>query len=113
MDAIVVFVTTANLDEAQNIARLLVEKNLAACVQILPQIISIYRWQKEIIHDREILLLCKTTAENFAALEKTVRANHSYETPEIVAVPVSQISASYLNWLRENTDRKQFLSETI
>ena len=102
MTAIVVFITSANRQEAEKIARLLVEEKLAACVQIVPEIISFYRWQKEIIADKEILLLCKTTAENFAELEKTVRANHSYEVPEIIAVPAALCSRPYLNWLQES-----------
>ena len=103
MNVIVVFVTAANKAEAEKIARLLVEEKLAACVQILPEITSFYRWQEEVIEDKELLLLCKTTAENFVELEKTVRAHHSYEIPEIVAVPAAHCSESYLNWLRENT----------
>lgn len=105
MSAIVVFITSANQDEAVMIARLLVTEKLAACVQILPKIISIYNWQNEIVEDKEILLLVKTVEENFTELERVVRANHSYEIPEIVAVPAEQISAPYLAWLRENTAR--------
>jgi periplasmic divalent cation tolerance protein len=103
MKAIIVFITSANRQEAEKIARLLVEEKLAACVQILPEIISFYRWREEIIQDREVLLLCKTTEENFGELEKTVRVNHSYEIPEIVAIPASLGSEPYLNWLAENT----------
>jgi len=103
MNVIVVFITSANRDEAEKIARLLVEEKLAACVQILPEITSFYRWQDEIIQDKEILLLVKTTEEKFAELEKTVRVNHSYDIPEIVAVPAALGSEPYLNWLRENT----------
>ncbi|MEP6923132.1 MAG: divalent-cation tolerance protein CutA [Pyrinomonadaceae bacterium] len=103
MKAIMVFITSANREEAEKIARILVEERQAACVQILSQIKSFYRWQGEVIQDKEILLLAKTTAENFAELEKTVCANHSYEVPEIVAVPATQISEPYLNWLWENT----------
>ncbi len=103
MKAIVVFITTSNREEAEKIARLLVEEKLAACVQILPEIISFYRWQEEIIQDKEVLLICKTIEDKFAELEKTVRGNHSYEVPEIVAVPAALCSEPYLNWLRENT----------
>ena len=103
MKAIIVFITSANRQEAEKIARLLVEEKLAVCVQILPEIISFYRWQEEIIQDQELLLLVKTTEENFGDLEKTVRANHSYEVPEIIAVAAEQVSEPYLNWLRENT----------
>ena len=106
MPAIVVFITSANRQEAEKIARLLVKEKLAACVQIMPEIISFYRWQEEIIEDKELLLLCKTTAEKFVELEKTVRANHSYEIPEIIAVPAALGSERYLNWIRKSTAPK-------
>jgi len=98
-DAIVVFMTASNADEARRIAQQLVASNLAACVQILPEIESIYRWQDGIQREKEVLILAKTTADNFAALDKSVRANHSYETPEIIAVPASQVSEPYQAWL--------------
>ena len=98
-EAIVVFMTAANADEARRIADRLVETKLAACVQILPEIESIYRWKNEVQHDKEVLLLAKTTDGRFDGLEKEVRAMHSYETPEIVAVPASNISESYRAWL--------------
>jgi periplasmic divalent cation tolerance protein len=101
-DAIVVFMTAGNADEARRIAGHLVDARLAACVQILPEIESVYRWMGEVQREKEVLILVKTTAEKFAALEKSVRAIHSYETPEIVAVPASQISAPYRMWLIEN-----------
>jgi periplasmic divalent cation tolerance protein len=103
MTAIVVFMTAPNRDEAEKLARLLLEQRHAACVQILPEILSFYHWQDEILQDKEILLLAKTTDTRFAALEKAIRENHSYEVPEIVAVPASQISPPYLQWLTENT----------
>ena len=101
-DVIVVFITAGNADEARRIAGHLVEAGLAACVQILPEIESVYRWNGEVQREKELLILVKTTAEKFAALEKSVRAIHSYETPEIVAMPASQISEPYRRWLIEN-----------
>ena len=98
-DAIVVFMTASNADEARRIADHLVEEQLAACVQILPEIESIYRWNDEIQREKELLILAKTTADRFPALEKSVRAIHSYETPEIVAVPASEVSEPYRAWL--------------
>jgi periplasmic divalent cation tolerance protein len=100
-DAIVVFMTAASAGEAQRIAGELVERQLAACVQILPEIESVYRWKDEIQHEKEILILAKTTAAQFVNLEKAVRAIHSYETPEIVAVPISQVSEPYRAWMAE------------
>ena len=101
-DAIVVFMTASSAAEARLIGQQLVESGLAACVQTLPEIESIYRWHGEIQREKELLILAKTTADNFAALEKAVRAIHSYETPEIVAVPVSAISEPYRTWLIDN-----------
>lgn len=101
-EAIVVFMTSANADEARRIANALVERQLAACVQILPEIESVYRWKGEVQRDREILILAKTTAAQFDDLEKAVREIHSYDTPEIVAVPMSQVSEPYRAWLVDN-----------
>ena len=99
--------TAASREEADRIAELLVSAQLAACVQILPEIESVYRWQGEVKREREILLLAKTVASRFDELESRVRAMHSYETPEIIAVPVTDSSAPYLGWLlaelRENS----------
>jgi periplasmic divalent cation tolerance protein len=98
-EAIVVMMTAASQDEASRIAEMLVGQRLAACVQILPEIESVYRWQGEVKRGKEILLLAKTTRSRFADLESKVRALHSYETPEIIAVPVTASSAPYLGWL--------------
>lgn len=101
-DAIVVFMTASGADEARRIAQQLVESQLAACVQLLPEIESIYRWNGEVQREKEVLILVKTTADNFAELEHSVRAMHSYETPEIVAVRISDVSEPYQTWLNEN-----------
>ena len=98
-DAIVVFMTAAEGQEAVRLADALVEKRLAACVQILPDMRSVYRWQGKVERQREVLLIAKTVSSRFEELEKEVRALHSYETPEIVAVPLLAGSAPYLAWL--------------
>jgi periplasmic divalent cation tolerance protein len=103
-DAIVVFMTAANGEEATRLAEMLVGAHLAACVQILPEMESVYRWQGKIERSSEILLLAKTTRAKFAELEREVRALHSYDTPEIVAVPIVDGSAPYLDWLSKATD---------
>lgn len=103
-DAIVVFMTAANSAEASRIAELLVMKNLAACVQILPEIQSVYRWKGEIEKQSEILILAKTVQSKFSELEMQVRAVHSYETPEIVATPLTNGSKPYLEWLSASVD---------
>jgi len=98
-DPIVVFLTAANGEEATRLADLLIGAHLAACVQILPEMESVYRWQGKIERQSEILLIAKTNAAKFAELEREVRALHSYETPEIVAVPIVAGSTPYLEWL--------------
>lgn len=103
-DAIVVFMTAANGEEATRLAEMLVGAHLAACVQILPEMESVYRWQGKIERQSEILLLAKTTRAKFAELEREVRALHSYDTPEIIAIPVVNGSAPYLDWLTKATD---------
>jgi len=103
-DAIVVFMTAANGEEATRLAEMLVGSHLAACVQILPEMESVYRWHGNIERQSEVLLLAKTTRAKFAELEREVRALHSYDTPEIIAVPVVDGSAPYLDWLSKATD---------
>jgi len=98
-EAIVVFMTAANGEEAARLADMLVGSHLAACVQILPEIESVYRWQGKIERQQEILLLAKSTSDKFEELEREVRALHSYETPEIVAVSLTDVSKPYLKWL--------------
>lgn len=98
-DALVVLTTTETEADAERLARLLVEAELAACVQMLPRMTSIYRWQGKIEQSGETLLLIKTTRAAYAQLETTIKQNHSYQTPEIVALPVEAGSAEYLNWL--------------
>ena|SRR5687767_86297 len=103
-DPIVVFLTAASGEEATRLADLLIGAHLAACVQILPEMESVYRWQGQIERQSEILLIVKTTAGKFAELEREVRALHSYETPEIVAVPIVTGSQPYLDWLSESVN---------
>ncbi len=98
-EPIAVFITAPDKEEASRLADLLVERNLAACVQILPAMESVYRWQGKIERQTEVLLIAKTLAAKFAELEREVRAVHSYETPEIVALPLTALSAPYREWL--------------
>src|SRR5215210_591985 len=101
-DPIIVFMTAANGEEAARLAEMLVGAHLAACVQILPEMESVYRWQGKIERQSEVLLLAKTTTAKFEELEREVRALHSYETPEIIAVPVTVGSAPYIQWLNKS-----------
>jgi periplasmic divalent cation tolerance protein len=91
--------TAANREEAARLADMLVSAQLAACVQIMPELESVYRWQEKIEHSTEVLLIAKTVRSKFEEIEREVRARHSYQTPEIIAVPVIAGSAPYLEWL--------------
>ena len=101
-EAIVVLLTAANGEEAARLADLLIGAHLAACVQILPEIESVYRWEGKIERQAETLLLAKTVRSKFEDLEREVRALHSYDTPEIIALPIVTGSAPYLAWLTDN-----------
>lgn len=103
-NAIVVFITTDSRKDAERIAQILVERKLAACVQIVPEIVSIYRWQDAIQQDSEVLMFVKTLESKFDELEKVVRENHPYDVPEIVAIKANRVSTPYFNWLKESVD---------
>jgi periplasmic divalent cation tolerance protein len=105
-EARVVITTTETLQDAERLAAMLVERELAACVQILPSITSIYRWQGKVEKSAECLLLIKTTREAYPELETAIRENHSYQTPEIIALPVEAGSDGYLNWLKASIKRQ-------
>src|ERR1051326_2625051 len=102
---VVVLVTAGSAEEASRIGRALVEIRLAACVNVVGPLRSIYRWQGAIEDATEHLLLVKARAADVPALEAEVRARHSYEVPEILALPVRGGSAAYLQWLAESTSR--------
>jgi len=99
----VVFMTASSREEAELIARALVEKHLAACVQIVSEIRSLYWWEGRVCDDPEILCIAKTTAACFDDLSAEVKRLHSYTVPEIVFVPVSAASADYRNWIFDVT----------
>ena len=103
---IIVFMTAGSVDEANRLADMLVDKRLAACVQIMPEMESVYRWQGKVERQREVLLVAKTLSSKFAELEREVVKLHSYETPEIVAFPLTAGSAPYLEWLSANVSEK-------
>lgn len=100
---VVVLVTCANRAEARKIARGVVAKRLAACVNIVAgRVESVYRWKGKMERAQEILLVIKTTRARYAALEREVRRLHSYETPEVIALPIAAGSKAYLDWVSEN-----------
>lgn len=100
-DALAIFCTCSNADEARRIARDLVASRLAACVNILPLVESIYRWQGEVETAQEALLVIKTVRERFPDVQQRILHLHSYDTPEIIALPVATGLEKYLAWIQE------------
>jgi len=101
-DKIVIFVTVGNSKDAALLAKSLVEKRLAACVNLLPGIASWYWWEGKVTEDQEVLLMMKTSRDQFPALEKEVLRAHSYAVPEVIALPIVEGSKNYLNWIEES-----------
>ncbi len=99
---IVVLCTVPTLETAERIAQAVVEDRLAACVNVVPGLVSIYRWQGAVQRDEERLLIIKTRAERFEALRAAIVARHPYEVPEVVALPLVAGHAPYLSWLDES-----------
>ncbi|MBQ7528357.1 divalent-cation tolerance protein CutA [bacterium] len=98
-DYYVVLVTLASISEAKSIATHLVNNRLAACVNILPKAVSIYWWEGAIEECREYLMLVKTRRDKLTLLEEEIHKLHSYEVPEIVALPIVEGSSEYLRWI--------------
>lgn len=103
MQALLVFCTCPTREVAETLARLLVEERLAACVNLLPQVQSVYRWQGRLATDDEVLLLIKTQAARLEALQQRVLENHPYELPEVIAVEIGSGLPRYLDWIDEHT----------
>ncbi len=104
MDSFVVAVVTVpNEQVGERIARALVEERLAACVNLVPAVRSIYRWKGEVCDEGELLLWIKTREARFPELQERVRSLHPYEIPEIIALPLSQGFPPYLSWVGEET----------
>jgi periplasmic divalent cation tolerance protein len=102
-DKIVVLVTCGSAKEARRIARALVEQRLAACVNILQAPVqSVYRWKGRVESAKEVLLVIKSARERFVALQRAVRSLHSYDVPEIIALPIAAGSRDYLTWISDS-----------
>ncbi|HEX3893887.1 MAG TPA: divalent-cation tolerance protein CutA [Terracidiphilus sp.] len=98
----IVLTTAASTEEAQRLARTLVEERLAACATLIPSVQSVYRWQGKVEDATETLLLIKTGADQLPALETRLHELHSYQTPEYLVLPSSGGSSGYLAWMRAN-----------
>jgi len=101
-EKLLVLTTAGSNVEAQKIARGLIERRLAACVNVIPQVHSLYRWEGKVETSEEHLLLIKTVKSHAAAVRATIRELHSYELPECIAVEIESGSADYLKWLEDS-----------
>lgn len=106
-DDYIIVLTTCNSSEiASSIAESLVSNKLAACVNVINSVESIYQWQGKIEHDKEILLIIKTRKSLYSQLEQAIQELHDYELPEIIAVPIDTGEKNYLNWIQSATLNK-------
>lgn len=101
--AIVIFVTAGSIDEARKIGKTLVEEGQVACCNIVQSVESIFRWQGKLHIQNEVLLIFKTREDLFSVAEKRIKQLHSYEVPEIIALPITQGLKSYLDWVAKET----------
>ncbi|NIM71444.1 MAG: divalent cation tolerance protein CutA [Xanthomonadales bacterium] len=101
-DALVVLCTCPDIEVAERLAAQLVERGLAACVNVLPDVRSIYRWQGEVNRDREVLLVIKTLPSAYADLEAWINEHHPYDVPEVVALAAQRVAPEYLAWMERN-----------
>jgi periplasmic divalent cation tolerance protein len=102
LEFVCVLTACANAEQARSIADALVNEHLAACVNVLPGVESVYRWQGEVERATETLLLIKTTAQRFEDVRDRIQSLHSYDTPEIICLPIQQGLETYLSWVRDN-----------
>ena len=105
MKPLLVLCTVGKPEDAEWIGREMVDRSLAACVNILPPMTSIYRWRGEVERADETLMLFKTTDERYEALREAIVALHSYDVPEVIAIPVALGHAPYLAWLQESVEK--------
>jgi len=102
-DVLAVLCTFPSSDEATSAGRALVEEGLAACANLCPGVTSVYRWQGQVVQDQEVLAIIKTRADLFQAMRARLVALHSYDVPEVIALPVVDGHEPYLDWLRSST----------
>jgi periplasmic divalent cation tolerance protein len=107
MTHLIVLTTMPDMDSAQRLAEGLVDESLAACVNILPQMQSIYNWKRERQQGSEHQLIIKTSADQYENIEKWIKNQHPYELPEILAIPIQKGLEEYLEWVNENCGTKK------
>ncbi len=100
---LIVLCTLPSAEEARQIGTSLVEMQVAACVNLVPQVESIYRWKGEIKSETEVMAIIKTTVNNYREVEARIQALHPYDTPEVIAVPIDRGASAYLGWISEVT----------
>jgi periplasmic divalent cation tolerance protein len=105
-EVFVILCTCPNAIEAEKLAAGLVEHGMAACVNILPEIRSIYRWQGVLHNEAEVLMIVKTTRQAYSRVEKWLSKHHPYDVPEILAIPVQAGSSDYLDWVKTECQEK-------
>ena len=98
----IIITTVDNIDLGKKIARQLIENELVACVNIVPNILSIYKWDNQINDDNELILIIKTSKENLNKVEETILNLHSYTTPEIISFKINKSNKDYLRWLNNS-----------
>jgi periplasmic divalent cation tolerance protein len=111
MEAIVVITTVGNEEQANTLARELVARRHAACVNIVPGLKSFYRWQGKVRHDTELMLVIKTLESEFDGVAATIRELHDYELPEILSFGVGRAGERFLDWIRESVDKSAASTE--
>lgn len=104
-DFILVFVTTSNREEAENIAMQLINSGSAPCINIIAPIYSVYQWKDQLVKDEEALMIIKSRKDLFSAVREIVEKNHSYDVPEVISIPIDDVSDKYGSFLAGFLDR--------
>jgi periplasmic divalent cation tolerance protein len=102
-EEIIIFITAGNKTEANQIAKVLIQEKLAACVNMIDPVESVFKWQNKMSQEKEILMMVKSINRNMDKIITMVKQNHSYDVPEIIAMPIISGSKEYLSWLREES----------